>query len=78
MNFLLWLLGLFGLAVALILAAHNTGYLLLVYPPYRVEMSLNLFILLLLALFVLGYFAVRLVLSGIRLGKLRPQGNKKE
>ncbi len=67
MKFLVWLLGLFSLAVALKLAAHNPGYLLLVYPPYRIEMSLTLFSLLLLALFVLGYFAVRLALSVIRL-----------
>lgn len=67
MKFLVWLLGLFSLAVALKLAAHNPGYLLLVYPPYRIEMSLTLFVLMLLALFVLGYFAVRLALSAIRL-----------
>lgn len=67
MRFLVWLLGLFSLAVALKLAAHNPGYLLLVYPPYRIEISLTLFLLSLLALFVLGYFAVRLALSTIRL-----------
>lgn len=67
MKFLIWLLGLFSLAVALKLAAQNPGYLLLVYPPYRFEMSLTLFLLLLLTLFLLGYFAVRLVLSAIRL-----------
>jgi len=67
MKFLVWLLGLFSLAVALKLAAHNPGYLLLVYPPYRIEVSLTLFLLMLLALFVLGYFAVRLALSAIRL-----------
>lgn len=67
MKFLVWLLGLFSLAVALKLAAHNPGYLLLVYPPYRIEMSLTLFVLMLLALFMLGYFAVRLALSAIRL-----------
>ena len=67
MSFLFWLLGLFALAVALIMAAHNPGYLLLVYPPYRIQMSLTLFVLLLLTLFVLGYFAVRLALSTLRL-----------
>ncbi|MDO9102978.1 MAG: heme biosynthesis HemY N-terminal domain-containing protein [Candidatus Nitrotoga sp.] len=67
MKFLMWLLGLFSLAVALKLAAHNPGYLLLVYPPYRIEISLTLFLLMLLTLFVLGYFAVRLALSAIRL-----------
>ncbi|MCX7195615.1 MAG: heme biosynthesis protein HemY [Proteobacteria bacterium] len=67
MKFLVWLLGLFSLAVALKLAAHNPGYLLLVYSPYRIEISLTLFLLTLLALFVLGYFAVRFALSAIRL-----------
>ena len=69
MNFLLWLLGLFVLAVVLIIAAHNSAYLLLVYPPYRIEMSFNLFILLLLTLFGLGYWVVHLILCVIRLGR---------
>ena len=71
MNFMLWLLGLFVLAVVLILAAHNSAYLLLVYPPYRIEMSFNLFVLLLLVLFALGYFAVGMILSAIRMGNKR-------
>lgn len=67
MKFLFWLLGLFALAVALTLAAHNPGYVLLVYAPYRIEMSLSLFVVGLLALFVLGYLAVQLVLAALRL-----------
>ena len=67
MKFLVWLLGLFSLAVALKLAAHNPGYVLLVYPPYRIEVSLTLFLLMMLALLMLGYFTVRLALSAIRL-----------
>ena len=67
MKFLLWLLGLFALAVALTLAAHNPGYVLLAYPPYRIEMSLTLFVLGLLTLFVVGYLSVRLVLATLRL-----------
>lgn len=62
MKFLLWLLGLFALAVALTLAAHNPGYVLLAYPPYRFEISLTLFVLALLAAFVLIYLTVRLLL----------------
>lgn len=75
MNFLLWLLGLFVLAVVLIMAAHNSAYLLLVYPPYRIEMSFNLFMLLLLVLFGLGYFVVRGVLFVLR--PASEQRNKK-
>ena len=44
MKFLIWLLVLFAAAVAVTLASHNSGYVLLAYPPYRVEMSLTLFV----------------------------------
>ena len=67
MKFLLWLLGLFALAVALTLAAHNPGYVLLVYPPYRMEMSLSLFVAALLGLFVLGYLMLRLLFAALNL-----------
>jgi HemY protein len=67
MKFLFWLLGLFALAVALTLAAHNPGYVLLVYQPYRVEMSLSLFVVGLLAVFVLGYLALRLIAAAMNL-----------
>jgi HemY protein len=67
MKFLSWLLGLFALAVALTLAAHNPGYMLLVYPPYRIEMSLSLFVVGLLALFVLSYLALRLLFAALNL-----------
>ncbi len=47
MRGLLWLLALFALAVGVALAVHfNDGYLLLVLPPYRAELSLNLAIML--------------------------------
>ena len=67
MKFLFWLLGLFALAVALTLAAHNPGYVLLVYAPYRIEMSLSLFAVGLLAFFVLGYLALRLLSAALNL-----------
>jgi len=67
MKFLLWLLGLFALAVVLSLAAHNPGYMLLVYPPYRMEMSLSLFVMALLVLFVLGHLALRLLFAALNL-----------
>lgn len=67
MKALVWLLALFAAAVALTLAAHNPGYVQLVYPPYRVELSLTLFVLSLLGLFVLGYMVVRLLLAALRL-----------
>ena len=60
MKGLLWVLALFGLAVAIALGARaNEGYVLLVFPPYRAEVSLNLFILALLLLFVALYGLLR-------------------
>ena len=67
MKFLLWLLGLFALAVALSLAAHNPGYVQLVYAPYRIEISLSLFVVSLLALFAFGYLALRLLSAVLNL-----------
>lgn len=64
---LFWLLGLAALAVALTLAAHNPGYMLLVYPPYRIEMSLSLFVVALLALFASGHLALKLVSAALNL-----------
>ena len=46
---LLWLLGLCALAVGLVIAArHNDGFVLIQWSPWRVELSLNLFIVTLL------------------------------
>lgn len=67
MKYLLWILLLFAAAVALTVASHNPGYVLLVYPPYRVEMSLMLFAALSLVAFVSGYGLVRLVLAAVHL-----------
>lgn len=60
MKGLFWLLALFALAVAVALGAGlNDGYVLLVMPPYRAEVSLNLFILALLALLFSLYGVLR-------------------
>ncbi len=67
MKYLLWILGLFAAAVALTAAAHNPGYVLLVYPPYRIELSLTLFIILTLLTFVVGYGLARLVAAILQL-----------
>ena len=64
----MWVLAVFALAVGLSLAAHlNDGYAILVFPPYRVELSLNFAILLGLAGFTLGYLLLRLVTHTLRL-----------
>ena len=64
MKYLVWIVGLFAAAVALTTAAlHSSAYVLLVYPPYRVELSLILFIGLSLAAFALVYGLVRLTIT---------------
>ena len=56
----LWLLALFGAAVAMALfAGSNPGTVTFFWPPYRVDLSLNLVLLLLLAGFTLLYAALR-------------------
>lgn len=62
MRGLLWLLTLFALAVGISLAARfNDGYVLLVFPPYRAEISLNLAIVLAVGGFVLLYAVLRTI-----------------
>ncbi|HEY6240029.1 MAG TPA: heme biosynthesis HemY N-terminal domain-containing protein [Burkholderiales bacterium] len=68
MKGLLWLLVLSALAVTLSLAMHgHGGYALLVLPPWRAEISLNLLAVLLILVFVAVYFLVRLVGHTLRL-----------
>lgn len=67
MKYLVWILILFAAAVALTTASHNPAYVLLVYPPYRIELSLTLFAILLLLAFVFGYGLVRLMLAATQL-----------
>ena len=62
MRVLFWFLLLAGAAVAVALAAKITsGYALFVAPPYRVELALNLLIVLAIAGFVFGYLLLRIV-----------------
>ena len=59
MRVALWLLALFGVAVAIALfAGNNQGTVTLFWPPYRVDLSLNLVLLLLFAAFVLLHAAL--------------------
>ncbi len=60
MRGLFWIVALCGLAVAVALGArYNDGYVLVVFPPWRAEVSLNLFIIALLALFFVLYVGTR-------------------
>lgn len=57
----LWLLALFALAVAFTLAARlDQGYVIVVYPPWRLELSFILALVLLAGLMALAYAAIRL------------------
>lgn len=56
----LWLLALFGVAVAAALfAGNNQGTITLYWPPYRVDLSLNMVVLLLVGGFVTVHAALR-------------------
>lgn len=59
---LLWLAVLFALAAALATVGRfDAGQVLLVYPPYRVDVSLNLFVIAIIALFIGLYALTRVV-----------------
>ncbi|RYX97645.1 MAG: heme biosynthesis protein HemY [Comamonadaceae bacterium] len=56
----LWLLALFGIAVAVALfAGNNQAVVTLFWPPHRVDISFNLAVLLLAGLFIVLYWALR-------------------
>ncbi len=62
MRWLLWVIALAALAVGAVLVARvNHGFVLLVTPAYRVELSLNLAIVIVVALIIAGYLLVRTV-----------------
>jgi len=62
MRSLFWLIAVFAAAVAVALFGRvDEGYVLVVYPPWRVEASLLLAALALVAAFVLAYAAVRII-----------------
>lgn len=57
----LWILMLFAAAVAFTLAARlDQGYVIIVYPPWRMELSFMLALLLLAGLVALAYVGLRL------------------
>ena len=68
MRGLFWVILLTALAVAITLGArYQTGYVLVLVHPYRVEVSLSLLIAALLLAFVACYFTVRLIARTLRL-----------
>lgn len=68
MRALIWIVLLFALAVGFSLAGKfDTGYAVLVYPPYRIELSLTLFVIVFLLLLVVGHLFFRLASATLRL-----------
>lgn len=68
MRIFLWILGLFAAATGLAVTARfNQGNVVLFYPPYRIDLSLNLFILLALLAFLLLYALIRTVRTARKL-----------
>ena len=68
MRIALWLVGLFAVAaVVALFAGSNPGTVTLYWPPLRVDLSLNLFLLLQVVLFALLYFLLRAVRATVRM-----------
>jgi HemY protein len=62
MRFFLWILTLFATAIGLaVLARFNPGNVVLFYPPYRVDVSLNFFIVVAVVLFALMFVIISTV-----------------
>jgi HemY protein len=60
MRVIAWILALFGIAVgAALLAGNNQSTVTVFWPPYRVDLSLNLVLLLILGSFVVLHLALR-------------------
>lgn len=68
MRALIWLIGIFAVAAAVsMFAAQNEGYVLLVAPPWRLQLSLNLLVVIVVLGFVLGYLLIRLLRRTLQL-----------
>jgi HemY protein len=68
MRLLIWVVGLFALAVVVTVAArYNGGYVLLVLAGYRIELSVNLAVALLLLAFLLFYAILRSVVLALQM-----------
>ena len=68
MKALAWIIVLFAVAVGVTLfARYNTGYVLLVIPPWRIEFSLNLLLVALAVAFAAAYGVVRATSATMRL-----------
>ena len=86
MRLFLWLLALMAAAIGIAVTARfNPGNVVLFYPPHRIDLSLNFFVVLQVALFVLLYVLIRAFratvkmpgrVAAYRLRKRERDGNK--
>ncbi len=86
MRLLLWLVLLMAAAIGVAVTARfNPGNVVLFYPPHRIDMSLNLFVVLVALLFLVLYWLVRAIggtlgmpqrVSAYRLRKRERESNK--
>ncbi len=68
MKSLFWLLAVFAAAVALVILGRiDAGYVLFIYPPYRVEVSMLFFAIALAISFFLAYALLRLLAQAVSL-----------
>jgi len=68
MKSLFWLLAVFAAAVALVILGRvDAGYVLFVYPPWRVELSMLMFAIVALAAFVVLHVLARLLTHALSL-----------
>lgn len=59
---IIWLAVLFAIAAALATVGRfDTGQVLIVYPPYRIDVSLNFFVLAIIVAFIVLYALMRIV-----------------
>lgn len=68
MRLLIWIVAIFAVAVGIaVLANANEGYVLIVSPPWRAQVSTNLAILTLMVAFFVFYALIRLLRNALRL-----------
>ena len=69
-RWVVWLLVMAAIAVAIALAGrYGAGYVVFVVPPWRVELSVLFFVVLLVTLFALTYATIRLTVRAVNLRK---------
>lgn len=86
MSTIIWFLLLAGLAVTTaIMTAHGGAFVLIVLPPWRIELSIAAFVIALLILMVLGFFVTRITagtlnlpssIRSLRLGRQRTKAKE--